>query len=91
MFCTVGASSYQENRSLNVEIDLDTIAQNFKAGDTVNMQTLKRKGLVDKDAKYVKILAKGKLTKPLKVEANEFNTAARKILELSGGEAKQIK
>ena len=88
VFCTVGASNYRENRA---EIDLDTIAKNFGAGETVNMQTLKRKGLVSKDARYVKILAKGKLTKPLKIEANEFSNAAKKILEMSGGEAKEIK
>ena len=89
VFCTVGASNYYNN--YNAEIDLDTIARNFNAGETVNMQTLKRKGLIAKDAKSVKILAKGRLTKPLRVEANEFSTAAKKILELSGGEAKEIK
>ncbi len=91
VFCTVGGKGENEKRYISAQIDLDTIADNFEAGETVNMETLKYKGLVSKDADYVKILAKGKLTKPLRVEANEFSTAARKILEMSGGEAKEIK
>ena len=91
IFCTVGGNNNQDKKNYNAEIDLDTIAKNFDSGETVNIETLKYKGLVDKDAKSVKILAKGRLTKPLRVEANEFSTAAKKILELSGGEAKEIK
>ncbi len=88
VFCTVGGS---HGEMLQAQIDLDKIAQSFEAGETVNMQTLKDKGLVPIDAEYVKIVAKGKLTKPLRVEANEFSTAAKKILEMSGGEAKELK
>ena len=88
VFCTVGGRS---EGMLQAQIDLDKIAQSFDAGETVNMQTLKNKGLVPIDTEYVRIVAKGKLTKPLRVEANEFSTAARKILEMSGGEAKELK
>ena len=41
--------------------------------------------------KYIKILTNGSLTKPLIIEANEFSNAAKDILELSGGEAREIK
>ena len=91
IFCAVGAKSEYARHQVCAQIDLDTIADNFDSGETVNMETLKYKGLVSNDAEYVKILAKGKLTKPLRIEANEFSTAAKKILEMSGGEAKEIK
>lgn len=92
IFCTVGASKddYRRNTADNAEIDLDTIENSFDSGETVNMQTLKFKGIVDGNVRYVKILAKGRLTKPLRVEANEFSNTAKEILEASGGEAKEI-
>lgn len=87
-FCIVGASL--KSTISKTEIDLDVIADNFKAGELVNLQALKKKGLVDESTEYIKILTKGNLTKPLTVEANEFSNAAKDILELSGGEAKEI-
>lgn len=76
--------------SHKVEIDLDIIASNFESGETVTLQALKSKGLVGEQSDYLRILAKGNLTKPLKIEANEFTNAAREVLELSGGEARKI-
>ena len=67
------------------------INASFKSGETVNLNTLKQKGLVDENTKYIKILTNGSLTKPLIIEANEFSNAAKDILELSGGEAREIK
>ena len=80
---TVGASH-------KAEIDLDLIASNFESGETVDLQALKNKGLVGEQSNYLRILAKGSLTKPLKIEANEFTNAAKEVLKLSGGEAKKI-
>ena len=80
---TVGASH-------KAEIDLDLIASNFESDETVTLQALKSKGLVGEQSNYLRILAKGSLTKPLKIEANEFTNAAKEVLKLSGGEAKKI-
>ena len=78
-------------RKMNkAEIDLDIISNTFKSGELVNLQSLKQKGLIDENTEYVKILAKGNLVKPLKIEANEFSNAAKNIVELSGGEVKKI-
>lgn len=87
-FCIVGARA--KANANKAEIDLDVIAENFKSGDTVNLQALIAKGLVAEDVNYIKILTKGNLTKPLTVEANEFSNAAIDVLELSGGEARKI-
>ena len=72
------------------EINLDVIEEKFEDGDLVTLDALKRKKLVPKRTDYVKILARGALTKPLIIEANEFSNAAKDIVELSGGEIKKI-
>ena len=87
-YCMVGAS--MQRKMNKAEIDLDIISNTFKSGELVNLQSLKQKGLIDENTEYVKILAKGNLVKPLKIEANEFSNAAKNIVELSGGEVKKI-
>ena len=84
----IGASSKAERNK--AELDLDLIAENFRSTETVTLQALKEKGLVDESTQYIKILTKGNLTKPLTIEANEFSNAAKNIVELSGGEAREI-
>ena len=87
--CKVGARKSTDS-STHAEIDLDVIAENFKSGETVNLNALKEKGLVGENTKSIKILSKGNLTRALIIEANEFSNAAKDALELSGGEAKKI-
>lgn len=86
--CIVGAAI--KNKQKRAEVDLDLISESFKAGEIVNLQALKQKGIVDDNTEYIKILTKGNLTKPLTIEANEFSRAAKDIVELSGGEVRKI-
>lgn len=73
------------------EINLDVIEDKFEDGDLVTLDALKRKKLVPKRTDYVKILARGALTKPLIVEANDFSRAAEEMLEALGGEAIRVR
>lgn len=73
------------------EINLDVIAQRFDDGELVNLDALKKKRLVSKRTDYVKILARGSLTKPLIIEAHDFSHAAEEMLRAVGGEAIRIK
>lgn len=73
--------------SKKAEINIDTISRNFEAGDTVTLNTLKQKGLVSKQAGYVKVLARGTLDKPLTVIAQNFSVSAIKMIVLTGGSA----
>ena len=84
ILCKVGS---RETEILSEEISLDVISENFNAGDTVNLTTLKEKGLVSQNTEYVKILASGTLTKALTIEAQDFSNTAIEILKLSGGKA----
>lgn len=73
------------------EINLDVIEQKFEDGDLVTLDALKRKKLVPKRTDYVKVLARGALTKPLIVEANDFSRAAEEMLVALGGEAIRVR
>ena len=66
-------------------INVDVLDASFAAGDTVTLQALKEKGLVPKNARCVKVLARGTVTKPLTVVARKFSAPAqRMILEADG-------
>jgi hypothetical protein len=69
---------------------IDKISANFKAGDVVNLKSLKRKGLVSEDAGGIKVLARGTLTKPLAVEACDYSLEAIKMILLTGGTVKRV-
>lgn len=72
-------------------INLDTISANYSEGETVDLQSLKQKGLIDKRAVGCKILARGALDKALTVEATDFSLAAVKMIALTGGKVVRIK
>jgi hypothetical protein len=73
------------------EINLDVIAEAFCDGDLVTLESLKRKRLVPKKTDYVKVLARGTLSKPLIIEANDFSRAAEEMLIALGGEAIRVR
>ncbi len=74
-----------------VEINLDTICENFEDGDTVTLEELKAKHLVNKKAGRIKILARGIMTKKLTIYADKFSLQAVKMITLAGGHADQYK
>lgn len=71
-------------------VNIGAVSSAFSAGDTVNINKLKEKGLVREDAGYVKILADGVIDKPLFVYANAFSLSAVKMIALTGGEAVKV-
>ena len=72
-------------------INLDTISANFKEDDLVNVETLRERGLIDKKAASVKVLARGALDKSLTVEAADFSLAAVKMIALTGGKVVKLR
>ena len=67
------------------EVNIDTISQIFPAGAVVTLNSLKEKKLVPPSTGFLKILARGRLDKPLTVVAQDFSTAALKMILLTGG------
>lgn len=72
-------------------INLGRINEMYEAGATVELASLKEKGLISSQAGRVKILADGTLDKPLTVKADDFSAQAIKMIVLTGGEAIRLK
>ena len=72
-------------------INLDTISANYREGETVSLESLKAKGLIDKKSVACKVLARGMLDKSLIVEATDFSLPAVKMIVLTGGKVIKLK
>ena len=68
-------------------VNIDDLDRNFNAGDLINLDVLKEKGMIPKNTAHVKVLARGVLTKPLTVCAGQFSMDAVKMIFLVGGKA----
>ncbi|MEA4862124.1 MAG: 50S ribosomal protein L15 [Victivallaceae bacterium] len=66
-------------------VNLGVLEDHFEAGDTVDLETLKFRGLAGKKDNDLKVLANGDLTKALTVKAVKFSAAARAKIEAAGG------
>ncbi len=66
-------------------VNLDVICENFNEGEVVNIDSLKAKKLVPKNAARVKVLARGVMTKALTVVASKYSLSAVKMIYLAGG------
>ena len=71
-------------------IDICSVAKAFRDGDTVNLETLKEKGLVVPTARTLKIYAGGALDKRLSVEAHHFSLEAIFAIGTAGGETSML-
>ncbi len=69
-------------------VNLNIIEDEFKAGELVNLETLKEKGLVKKRTKLVKILGFGELTKKITFEGLKISETAVAKIEKAGGSIK---
>ncbi len=68
------------------EVNLDTLEKVFQEGETVTTDSLVEKGVIKKLAKDgVAILAKGTISKALKVEAHRFSQSAKDKICAVGG------
>jgi large subunit ribosomal protein L15 len=78
------------NRIEAYPINVATLESTFAAGDTVNLETLRAKGLVPKLAEYVKILGEGEITTKLTVSAYNASATAKEKIEKAGGSVEVI-
>ena len=71
-------------------VNLGLLSSRFSDGDTIDVEALRRVGLVPKKAKVIKILGDGELDKKLTVKAHRFSKSAVAKLEAAGGSAEVI-
>ena len=76
----------QKNFSI---INLDKL-NNFKENDTVNLDSLVKKGLIFKPKFPLKILGNGQVNVKLKVQAHAFTKVAKQKIEDAGGSCELI-
>ena len=70
-------------------INIDTLSLSFEAGQTVTIEALKEKKLIDKKVGQVKVLARGRLDKPLIVELQDYSIEAAKMILITGGRVRK--
>ncbi len=66
-------------------VNLKTLNERYTGGDTVNAESLKKKGIVKTKGALVKVLGEGELDKSLTVSVAKVSASARKKIEEAGG------
>ena len=62
----------------------------FDAGEEVDLEAAKAKGLVPRKSTRLKIPARGDLDRPLTVKAHRFSKQAKDAITAAGGQAEEI-
>jgi large subunit ribosomal protein L15 len=71
-------------------VNLTQLHRAFQEGETVTLQALVKRGLVDTTRNGVKILGSGALSHKLMVEAHAFSKSAEDAIVKAGGSVKKI-
>lgn len=71
-------------------VNVASLEDRFESGDVVDVDALKKVGLVKKVGDGVKILGGGELTKKLTVHATKFTASAKEKIEAAGGKAEEV-
>ncbi|HAK46980.1 MAG TPA: 50S ribosomal protein L15 [Spirochaeta sp.] len=66
-------------------VNLRELEAKFQDGETVNLETLKEKGIVKGKNVQVKILGEGELTKKVTVDVEKVSAGAKDKIEKAGG------
>ena len=68
-------------------VNVGTLNAKFENGETVTVEALIEKGILNKALDGLKVLGNGELTKNLTVEAAIFSQTAKEKIEAAGGKA----
>ena len=71
-------------------VNVETLGQKFKDGDTVNLETLLEKRIVRKPYDGLKVLGNGELTIKLTVQAAVFTATAKEKIAAAGGQVEEV-
>jgi len=80
-FTNINRKDYQ---GINLDT-LQTLVDNGRIKDTVDMQVIVENGLARKN-ELVKILGRGELKAKLKISVHKYTTSAKEAIEAAGGE-----
>jgi large subunit ribosomal protein L15 len=66
---------------MHAEVNLDTLCRHFEDGEVVDLESLKKKGLISKSCKRVKLLGRGEMTKSLDIRLDDYSKSAKESIE----------
>ena len=71
-------------------VNVAALNTTFNDGDTVDNDSLKKAGLVNKSANLVKVLGNGELTKALTVKVDSVSNSAKTKIEAAKGQVVEV-
>jgi large subunit ribosomal protein L15 len=71
-------------------VNVGWLSERFEDGTVVDLDALRRSGLVPKKARLVKVLGAGEVTVKLTVKAHRFSKTAQQKLEAAGGSVELV-
>lgn len=77
------------NRVEYKAVNVSRLDAKFEAGDVVDGESLKAKGIIKKMDEPVKILGDGEITKALTVKVEKISASARRKIEAAGGKVEE--
>lgn len=69
-------NKYVSKRLASAIVNLALLDKNFNEGEVVNLEALKAKGLINRNARFLKVLGTGNLSKNLEVCADHYSKSA---------------
>ncbi len=78
------------NRVETFPINVELLEKEFEAGATVDMTTLRSKGIIPKLTERVKLLSQGEITKKLTIVVHAASASAKEKIEKAGGKLEII-
>lgn len=73
------------NRVTYIPVNVGRLEEYFEAGDVVDGESLKSKGIVKNSDSLIKVLGDGEITKALTIKVDKVSASAAKKIEAAGG------
>ena len=70
-------------------VNVCRLEEKFEAGDVVDGESLKEKGIIKHSDALVKVLGDGEITKPLTIRVDKVSASAQAKIEAAGGKVEQ--
>lgn len=77
------------NRVEYLPVNVSRLEEKFEAGEVVNGESLKAKGIIKHEDALVKVLGVGELTKALTVSVDKVSASAKAKIEAAGGKVEE--
>lgn len=77
------------NRVDYLPVNVSRLEEKFEAGEVVNGESLKAKGIIKHEDALVKVLGDGELTKALTVSVDKVSASAKAKIEAAGGKVEE--